>query len=132
MKTVVVLLTIISSLWAGELVIINGNKGNLTKQEVQKIYLGKQKRWDDGTKIHLTTYNGGELADSFMKHYLGKKHSQFLIYWKQLMFTGRGIMPKQVETQEEMIEYVKKTPGAIGYISDANIDGISVIRVDLE
>lgn len=129
MKLHLLLLLSCFSLWANELIIVHGDKGSLSKTEVKEIYLGQKQQWRDGSKIHLATYDKGNLAEIFTKKYLGKRHSQFLLYWKQLLFTGRGVMPQVVKTEEEMIRYVKKTPGAIGYISNIKVDGISIIRV---
>jgi ABC-type phosphate transport system substrate-binding protein len=132
MKTIISILIITSTLLSAELIITNGSEVSLTKQEIRKIYLGKQKRWSDGENIRLVTYKDGDLADSFMKNYLGKKHSQFLIYWKQLMFTGRGMMPKTVSSEEDMIQFIKDNPGTIGYISKSAIQGVSIISVTSE
>jgi ABC-type phosphate transport system substrate-binding protein len=132
MKTVIYILLISISLLAEEIVIANTSDKDLTSDDIKQIYLGKRKLWSDGTKISLVTFKSGAITDSFMKNFLNKKTDQFLIYWKQLMFTGRGSMPKLVSSEEEMIEYVKETPGAIGYVSESVIEGVKIITVTKE
>jgi ABC-type phosphate transport system substrate-binding protein len=131
MKQFLIILIIAFNIFSGELIIanVNGVK-SLSKLEIKKIYLGKKMWWSDGTKIRLTTSNR-ELSDLFMKKYLGRKYSQFEIYWKQLSFTGRGMMPKSLPSQDKVIQFIKENPGAIGYVSDSTkvVDGISIISV---
>ena len=39
-------------------------------------------------------------------------------------------MPKMLESDAEMLAYVKKTRGAIGYVSDgASTDGVKILAV---
>ncbi len=90
--------------------------GALKKDIVQDMFLGRKTRWDDGQKIVLATLKEGEAHDSFMGEYVCKTPHQFLNYWKQQVFTGRGKMPGAFATPQELIDFVKKTPGAVGYV----------------
>lgn len=134
MKYLLLILILLLPLFSQEIIIANEiGTDTLTTREVKKIYLGRQHLWEDGISIKLATYNDGVLADTFMKLYLGKKHSQFLIYWKQLMFTGRGMMPKILKTEDGMIKYISETKGAIGYISEDKVNllppNIKIIKI---
>ncbi|MBN2064617.1 MAG: hypothetical protein JW745_07420, partial [Sedimentisphaerales bacterium] len=42
--------------------------------------------------------------------------SQFINSWKKLVFSGKSKMPKDFATEKEMVEYIAKTSGAIGYV----------------
>jgi hypothetical protein len=37
--------------------------------------------------------------------------------WDRMVFTGTGFAPTIVRSEAEMIERVRSTPGAIGYVS---------------
>ena len=47
--------------------------------------------------------------------------SQFTAYWAKLMFTGKGVPPKVVENEADMIDLVAKNPSIIGYVDAANV-----------
>jgi hypothetical protein len=36
--------------------------------------------------------------------------------WDRMVFTGTGFAPTVVQSEREMIERVRSTPGAIGYV----------------
>jgi len=50
-----------------------------------------------------------------------KSQSQFTAYWAKLMFTGKGVPPKVVDTEADMVALVAKNPSIIGYVDAANV-----------
>jgi hypothetical protein len=47
------------------------------------------------------------------------------------VFTGKGSMPKSFASDAEILKYVAKTPGAIGYVSaGADAAGVKKIAVN--
>jgi ABC-type phosphate transport system substrate-binding protein len=104
---------------------------SLSKDEVEQIFLGRKTRWGNGQKINFVVMNGGEVHADFLKKYVSKTESQFTMFWKKMVFTGKGSMPKAVTTSEEVLKYVGETPGAIGYVpSPAANDTVKVISVN--
>lgn len=104
---------------AGEVIVICNDSvtaSSLSKDDIQEIFLGRKTRWDDGQKITLAILKEGPTNDLFLNEYVEKTPSQFLNYWKKQAFTGRGRVPDTFSTPEELADFVKKTPGAIGYI----------------
>lgn len=103
----------------------------LTRNDVVQIFTGRQTRWDDGQKIHFAILKTGAIHQSFLKKFLKKTESQFKIYWRKVMFTGKGSIPKSFATVEELIRYVIQTEGAIGYIPAAALnDSVKQIKIN--
>ncbi len=51
-------------------------------------------------------------------------------YWQQVIFAGHGVPPPELATDAEIVGYVLRTPGGIGYVSAAaDIDGAKVLQV---
>jgi hypothetical protein len=72
----------------------------------------------------------GMANDEFVSTYIGKSGSAFLLSWRSLVFSGQASMPKSVDTDVAMVEYVAHTPGAVGYIAKATPhDGVKVLAV---
>jgi ABC-type phosphate transport system substrate-binding protein len=116
----VMLLSIIPGLClAGDVVVIvnqSVSETTLSKQDVGNIYLGKKSSWSDGSKIKFVVLTGDTHA-SFLKSYVGKSESQFNTFWKKQVFTGKGSPPKELDSDQAMVEFVAQTAGAIGYVS---------------
>jgi ABC-type phosphate transport system substrate-binding protein len=51
-------------------------------------------------------------------------------YWQQMVFSGRGLPPPELDSEDQVVRFVLKNLGAIGYVSGtANLDGAKVIPV---
>ena len=83
----------------------------------------------DGTDVEPVLEKGGAAHEAFLKD-LGKSDAALSTYYRSLVFTGRGSMPKMFASDAEVIEYVSKTKGAIGYVSaGANAAGTKTLDV---
>ena len=110
------------------------NPGNetqsLTPKDLQKIYLNKKTRWRSGNHIVSVTLKSGAVHGEFVRQYLRKDVRQFSTFWKRLLFTGKGVPPTSFTKEEEVVAFVAKTPGAIGYVSrKANLKGVVVVPI---
>jgi hypothetical protein len=100
------------------------------EKDVQEIFLGKRVQWKDNTTIHPVTVKDLALHKAFLKQYLKKSNTKWNAYWKRMVFTGNGIPPKQCTTQEELLEYVAETGGAIGYIdAETPVENVNIIEI---
>jgi len=102
---------------AGDVVVANG-QNSVSASDLKQMFLGKKKSWANGDKVVLVILKDGAAHDSFMSNRVGKSPSQFLSFWKKLVFTGKGVMPKQASSEAELLQIVASTKGAIGYVSE--------------
>jgi ABC-type phosphate transport system substrate-binding protein len=106
-------------------------KTELDDQTLQRIYLGKKTRWNSDLDIVPVMLKSGLAHQEFVEGLLDRTMSRFVTFWKQAMFTGRGVPPRSFDTEEELMFYVARTPGAIGYVSAGTATtGLKVIAVD--
>jgi hypothetical protein len=116
----IILLGLAQLIAAQEVIVIsNGGSASVTKAELEQYFLGKKTSLGNN-KVVIATLKTGAAHETFMKEYMGKMPDQFLMYWKQLVFTGRGTMPKSFENDKELIAFIAKTPGAIGYVASGS------------
>jgi len=94
---------------------------DMTKKHLADIFLGKKTQWPDKTPVVFVMLKGGAVHKQFLKDFVGKTESQFKTYWKKQVFTGKAKMPKDFKTEKELIAYVTKTKGAIGYVSPKSL-----------
>jgi ABC-type phosphate transport system substrate-binding protein len=118
---------------AGEFaVIVNiANPSAVAKIDVERIYTGEKKRWDDGTEItaaDLPENNAVRVA--FCTEILHKTQANFKALWSRLIFTGRGLPPKALASDDEVKRFVSGHPGAIGYIRASAVDASVKVVVE--
>lgn len=93
----------------------------LSASEVSHIFLDKRMLLPNGQRAIPVDQPKGALRDMFYEKFTGKKRAMISAYWAQRLFTGSGTPPAQMESPEAVVEYVVKTPNAIGYIDSAQI-----------
>lgn len=111
-------------------VIVNAaNNAAADTSFIKKVYLGKAKSFSGGEKVKVFTLNDqAGITEEFRAKALKKSNSQYKSYWSKLVFTGKGTPPKEMASEEEMIEMVAKTPNAIGFVSSSKVnDKVKVI-----
>ena len=71
----------------------------------------------DGSHVEPVLLKAGGVHDAFVRQYTGKTAAGLENYYRSLVFAGKGAMPKMFASDAEMVAYVRKTRGAIGYVS---------------
>jgi hypothetical protein len=54
---------------------------------------------------------------------LERSSSQVAAYWSKLVFTGKGIPPKEVNNDAEVIAIVADNQNAVGYVDSSAVTG---------
>lgn len=94
---------------------------SITPSDIKKIFLGKKADWGNGSKITFFTAGQRETHETLLKKFVKKTPSQYRIFWKKQAFTGKGKIPRSSGNDQEMVDLVISTKGAIGYVS-AGVD----------
>lgn len=70
------------------------------------------------------------VREAFSKTVLGRPATAVVTYWQQQVFSGKDTPPPSKSSDAAVVEFVKSTPGAIGYVSEgAATDGVKVLKV---
>jgi TonB family protein len=100
----------------------------VSASELKSVFL--EERLHDGTHVEPVLSKGGPAHAAFLKEYLGLNDNALQNYYRSLVFTGKGSMPKILHSDEEVVAYVAKTRGAIGYVSStATVSGVKTLAV---
>jgi hypothetical protein len=82
--------------------------------------LKKSTRWPGGEPIRpVDLGTESPTRRRFSEEVLSRSVVAVKSYWQQMIFSGRAVPPPELESDEEVMRYVGKYPGAIGYISGA-------------
>jgi len=82
---------------------------------VRRIYLGQSRQL-----IAANLPEGSDARNSFESDFIGRSPDQMKAHWSRLLFTGRAVELRVLETDDEVIEFVRSNHNTVGYISDAS------------
>ena len=103
---------------------------SVSADELKSVFLQNSNSLSDGSHVQPVLAKGGPAHDAFLKLYLGKSDSALQTYYRSLVFTGKGSMPKVLGSDAEITAYVARTRGAIGYVStEASAAGAKTLQV---
>ena len=103
----------------------------IEQRELQRIYLGKKTRWEDNTSIVPVMLKSGPLHDEFIEGYIDRSVQRFVTYWRQMVFTGKGMPPKSFASESDLVDFVARTPGSVGYVSSsANVSNVKKLELE--
>ena len=101
------------------------------RDTLRRVFLGKKKKWDDGTKVTLAVLEDGDVQQAFMRQVLRKSPRQFSTYWKRMLFSGKGALPRSFESVDALLAFVRRTPGAVCVVpAETQLDGLVALAVD--
>ena len=102
----------------------------ISASEIKSVFLGERNSLRDGTHVEPVLSRGGAAHEVFVRDYLGKNDDALQNYYRSLVFTGKGLMPKALHSDVEVVAYVARTRGAIGYVSSTVArDGVKTLAV---
>ena len=105
---------------------------SLSKSDVARLFLKKVTSWSDGTRVvPVDQDRTSKTRNAFSVDVHGKDPNAVAAYWQKQIFSGRGVPPVVKKTDAQVLEFVRSTPGAVGYVSaSATTSGVKTIRVE--
>ncbi len=114
-------------------VIVNSSNpaGSLRSAYVSELFLGKIRRWDHGGAVAPVDRSvRSSVRAGFSKSVHHKSVRAVQSYWQQRIFSGRGVPPPELHSDAEVVAYVQRNPGAIGYVSgSASLNKVRVVEI---
>ncbi len=114
----------VSTNYAQVAVIVNKSTpvSKISAGSLLQIYILKNTRWPDGTKI-VVFNNKGQFSSQKLCDFIGVDIISLRKLWMKMQLSGEGKAPEAVDNDAEMVEKVKSTAGAIGYIEASAVKG---------
>jgi ABC-type phosphate transport system substrate-binding protein len=112
--------TIAVTAYSAEIVVIVSAKSSaatMKAEDVAQFFLGKSTQM---TPIEHP--DGSGIRNDFDQKVLGKDSAQVKSTWTRLVFTGKGAMPQELATSEDVKKAVAGNPNAIGYVEKSAVD----------
>ena len=114
-------------------VIVNASNPvkSLSRTQLAAMFLKKVEAWETGALVvPIDQPERAPVRREFSVDVIGKPPSAVKSYWNQLIFSGRSIPPAERLSDADVINFVKSTPSAVGYVSaSAPTKGVKVLTV---
>ena len=85
---------------------------------IHSVLTGTERFWANGDEVLIALLKTDPQTEKALSRYSGMTASKFKNHWQRIAFSGRGKMPKQFTQIEDLVEYVKRNPGAIAIVGD--------------
>jgi hypothetical protein len=109
---------------AADVVVISNSGTSISAGEVKDVFLG-EKQFAGSTK--LVPVDNAALQESFLSKFMNMAGDKYNSMWTKKSFRD-GLTPPAVKSGDaDVIDFVKKTPGAVGYVSSAPA-GVNVAK----
>ncbi|MEI7610948.1 MAG: hypothetical protein WCJ64_26485 [Rhodospirillaceae bacterium] len=98
-------------------VIANPETPTVTENMVQKVFLGKIVEVNGAAVIPVNLVVNAPARQVFMTHVMGDGEEKYTSYWTVRRYIGKGAPPREFSSAQDLIDYIRDTPGAIGYVN---------------
>jgi ABC-type phosphate transport system substrate-binding protein len=103
----------------------------ISKAQLAAMFLKKQDAWETGALvIPVDQPERAAVRQTFSREVIGKPPAAVKSYWNQLVFSGRNVPPAERISDADVVNFVRNTPSAVGYVSaTAQTKGVKVLMV---
>ena len=114
---------------------IIANKSNpvttISKSQLSRLFLKKEKKWEtDKEVLPVDLKENFKTRAAFSKAIHGRPVSAIKAYWQKMIFSGRQVPPPEKGNDQDVINFVERYAGAVGYVSPkASISRVKKIKV---
>lgn len=102
----------------------------ISTDELKRVYLQETSSLRNGTHVEPVLEKDGPAHEAFLRDFLDMNDGALQSYYRTLVFTGRGSMPRAFRSDTDVVAYVTRTRGAIGYVNaSTDTDGAKVLLI---
>jgi ABC-type phosphate transport system substrate-binding protein len=102
----------------------------ISSSQLLDFYTGDVRYWsNDDPVVVFDLEPKGEIKKAFY-NFLGKSTSRMKSIWMKRMLSGEGDPPEALPSEEELLQKVAETKGAVGFISSNKVsDDVKVLAI---
>jgi TonB family protein len=103
---------------------------SISAVDLRSVFLAEKSSLNDGSHVEPVFQRGGAVHEIFLRDVLRESGDSLQRHYGALVFTGKASMPKSFNSDADVLAYVARTRGAIGYVSaSANASGVKELIV---
>jgi TonB family protein len=103
---------------------------SISMAELKRLFLMQTRTLSDGASVVPVLQRAGWVHETFVRDYLSRDSEEIRVYYQGLVFMGKSSMPKQLDSDAEVVAYIGGADNAIGYVSSAaDTDKVKILTV---
>lgn len=109
--------------------------GSASRSMVAGLFLKRVEKWQNGLRSRpVDLVESSRTREIFSQRILGRHIREVEKIWQSAIFSGRDIPPPKKATDAEVVAFVARYPGAIGYVAQTTPlgPGVKVLQVQEE
>jgi ABC-type phosphate transport system substrate-binding protein len=115
-------------------VIVNSENpaASARRSTVSALFLKRAEKWQNGLESHpVDLIETSKTREVFSRQILGRPIYEVEQFWQTAIFSGRDLPPPKKVTEDEVVAFVARYPGAIGYVSRTTplVSGVKVLHL---
>lgn len=100
----------------------------LDAEALKRVYAGRVIELDGQALRPVNLPSGHPARRRFLGAVMQQDDEDYVAYWTVRRYVGKGAPPRELATPAEVVNYVRSTPGAIGYLEPADLKpGLTVV-----
>ncbi len=119
--------------WVAMRVIVNAANpaDGVDRRFLSEAFFKKTTRWPDEETIRPVDLTpSSPVRRTFSEEILKRPIAAVKSYWQQMVFAGHGVPPPELESESDVVKFVARNRGAVGYVSPgAALSGVKIIAV---
>ncbi len=116
-----------------QIVVSSSNStSSMPTAQLTRLFLKKTTTWSSGLKVvPVDQRSNSPVREAFSRRVHGKDASNIISYWQRQIFSGKASPPPEVSSDREVLEFIRRNSGAIGYVSSGTSlgSGVQAVRV---
>jgi hypothetical protein len=101
----------------------------VSKNDLKDVFTGASTSLG-GSNVVPILLKAGTAHEEFLQAYIGKNDTAYRAGWRSLVFSGQATMPKSLDGDAAVVEFVAHNAGAVGYIGKATPhEGVKVLQI---
>lgn len=134
LSCVIALISLTQCVRAQSLFVIGNDIGmkEIKMNYLKEVYQAKYTFWPNKKSVHIAL-PGTQSEDAVYVYaqVYGKSVKEVQKFWLSIVFQGRAKSPNFFDTSKELVDYVQRTPGAIGLLkSDVGVPKNLLIKLN--
>ena len=105
---------------------------SLEAHAILDIYSMNTREWPDGAPVSVFTLKSNDATSQRFYSFLGTRLLDMKKIWMRIQLSGEGTTPEPCFSDEEVVEKVAATPGAVGYVRMSSVKGSVIILAEIE
>jgi ABC-type phosphate transport system substrate-binding protein len=102
----------------------------ISKSDLRDVFTGNATSLKDGSRVVPILLKAGTVHEEFLQVYIGKSDTAYRAGWRSLVFSGQASMPKNLDPESAVVEFVAHNAGAVGYIGKGTPhEGVKILAV---